>query len=51
MRLVEELTNEEFLELMGALVNNEEQARTTCQEYNVDFEDVACYDWGFEWQY
>lgn len=50
-RKVEELTMDEYTDLIIGLTDDENKAKKLCKKMNVDFEDVKYYDWGFEWQY
>lgn len=51
LRMVEELNNEEYTDLIITLKDDEKEAKKICEKMNVDFEDVKFYDWGFPWQY
>lgn len=51
LRMVEELNDREYTDLIIRLTDDEEQAKKVCAEMNVDFEDVKLYDWYFAWQY
>ena len=51
MRLVAELNDAEYADLIVGLVDDVKEAKEFCERMNVNFEDVKCYDWGFDWQY
>ena len=50
MRTVKMLTDKEYTDLIISLTDDEKRAKKICKKFNVDFEDVKEYDWGFEWQ-
>ena len=50
MRTVEMLTDKEYTDLIVSLTDDEKRAKKICKKFDVDFEDVKDYDWGFEWQ-
>lgn len=49
MRKIEELSNEEYMDLVYAC-ETEEDAREYCEFYGIDFEEVKESDWGYDWQ-
>ena len=51
MRLVAELNDEEYVDLIVGLADDVNEAKGFCERMHVNFEDVKCYDWGFDWQY
>ena len=50
MRTVKMLTDKEYTDLIISLTDDEKSAKKICKKFDVDFEDVKDYDWGFEWQ-
>ena len=50
LRMVEELNDREYIDLIITLNDDEKEAKKICAKMNVDFEDVKFYDWGFDWQ-
>ena len=47
MRTVEMLTDKEYTDLIISLTDDEKRAKKICKKFDVDFEDVKDYDWGF----
>lgn len=50
MRQIAELNDSEYIGLVCAMTDDEEESREYCKENNIDFEDVKESDWGFDWQ-
>ena len=50
MKKIEQLTMIEYLNLVCAMTESEEQSRRYCKRHNIDFEEVKESDWGLSWQ-
>lgn len=49
-RLVRELNDAEYTELVINVGATVKEAKAYCEKYNIDFDDVRNHDWGYRWQ-
>ena len=50
MKTVNDLTLNEYVNLIAHMPEDESKAKTYCKRKGIDFEDVKTYDWGLPWQ-